>query len=336
MEVADVKQFEEGLISIIVPVHNSSATLEKCVETIVGQTYKNIEIILINNGSQDNSLELCRQLAKKDNRIIVLNLEEGNVSKARNAALEIMHGEYFAFVDSDDYVDLTMYEKLYSKATESCANMVFCRYYESYSDKTVECIEKRLEDVVLNKKFQYFFVEGEDYVKGIIWRAIYKSSVYGEVRFKTNIYYGEDFEYLSNLLIISDNTALVNEYLYFYTISQTYTSKKYFSDRIIENDRVYAQSCSRFLKAYGIDDYASAVIYKSWIHIVHSYLAYSDNYKSGLKIIKNDEYWREAKSKKNYRMFLKYLCPSFKYRLRAFLLEHYMLHTYRFLIKSIV
>ena len=275
-----MKDFKKGLISIIVPVHNSASTLEKCVETIVNQTYKHIEIFLVNNGSQDDSLDLCHRLADKDKRIIVLNLKEGNVSKARNAALEVMHGEFFAFVDSDDFVDLTMYEKLYSKATENSTDMIFCKYNEICNEKTTKCIENRLSDVVFNKQFQFFFMSGKDYVKGIIWRTLYKSEILGKVRFKDNIYYGEDFEYLSNLLRITDSMDLVDEYLYYYALSSVYSSKKYFSERIIENDKIYAKSCYALLVQYGFDGFARAVIYSSWIHVMHSYLAYSPDRKS--------------------------------------------------------
>lgn len=331
-----MKELKKSLISLIVPVHNSMSTLKKCIDTLVNQTYENIEIFLVNNGSQDDSFELCQKLANTDKRIVVLNLEEGNVSKARNAALEVMHGEYFAFVDSDDFIDLTMYEKLYNKATENNADMVFCRYNEVRSEKITKCIENRLPDVVFNKQFNFFFMNGEDYVKGIIWRTLYKSTKFYDIRFKEDIYYGEDFEYLSNLLRISDSMDLVDEYLYYYTVSSLFSSKKYFSNRIIENDKIYAKSCYALLVQYGFDDYARAVIYSSWIHIMHSFLAYSEEYKIGLAKIKKDKYWKDVKSRENYKKYLKILCVNMKFKVRAFLLQYGMYRIYRFLIRKII
>ena len=87
---------------------------------------------------------------------------------------------------------------------------------------------------------------------------------------------------------------------------------------------------------YGFDGFARAVIYSSWIHVMHSYLAYSPKYKIGLAKIKADEYWKEVKSKENYKNYLKNLCKNIKFKIRAFLLQHGMYRTYRFLIKKIV
>ena len=98
------------LVSIIVPIYNAALTLEKCVSSLFAQTYKNVEIILVNNGSIDDSLELCRKLASLDNRILVLDLVEKGVSVARNKGVEIASGEYVTFVDADDCIDSNVCE----------------------------------------------------------------------------------------------------------------------------------------------------------------------------------------------------------------------------------
>lgn len=98
------------LISIVVPVHNSSATLEKCIYSLSGQTYKDVEILLINNGSIDDSLELCRKFASEDNRIIVDDLSEKGVSVARNRGIELAMGTFVLFVDADDWIDANVCE----------------------------------------------------------------------------------------------------------------------------------------------------------------------------------------------------------------------------------
>ena len=100
------------LISVIVPVYNTEKYLEKCVMSILNQTYKNLEIILIDDGSTDNSPQICDSLAEKDNRITVIHQPNGGVSSARNTGLDNTHGDYIMFVDSDDYIAPNMIEFL--------------------------------------------------------------------------------------------------------------------------------------------------------------------------------------------------------------------------------
>ena len=114
------------LISVIVPVFNVEKYLERCVETIVNQTYKNLEIILVNDGSTDNSGELCDELAKKDNRIKVVHKENGGLSDARNTGERESTGEYIIFIDSDDYIHHEMLNTLYTQIVEKNADVSIC------------------------------------------------------------------------------------------------------------------------------------------------------------------------------------------------------------------
>ena len=104
---------DNSLISVIIPVYKVEKYLSKCVESIINQTYKNLEIILVNDGSPDNCGEICDEYAKKDSRIKVIHKENGGLSDARNAGIEIASGQYIAFVDSDDYIASNMYERMY-------------------------------------------------------------------------------------------------------------------------------------------------------------------------------------------------------------------------------
>ena len=104
------------MLSVIVPVYNVEAYLPKCIESITAQTYEQLEIILIDDGSTDRCPWICDKYAEKDSRIKVIHKKNGGLGFARNSGLDIAAGEYFAFVDSDDYVDLDFYEKLYTAA----------------------------------------------------------------------------------------------------------------------------------------------------------------------------------------------------------------------------
>lgn len=102
-------------ITVIVPVYNVENYLEKCLDSLINQTYKNLEIIVINDGSTDNSGEICQEYAQKDNRIVYIEKENGGQSEARNMGLDRMTGSYVTFVDSDDWVELDYVETLYKK-----------------------------------------------------------------------------------------------------------------------------------------------------------------------------------------------------------------------------
>lgn len=117
-------------VSIIVPVYNVEQYLERCLDSLTNQTLQNIEIICINDGSTDNSLNILKQYIEKDKRIKIINQENRGVSVARNNGIEASQGEYIGFVDSDDYVDLDFFENLYNKAKKEDADIVETKYYK--------------------------------------------------------------------------------------------------------------------------------------------------------------------------------------------------------------
>ena len=125
------------LISVIVPVYKSEKYLDKCVESIVNQTYKNLEIILVDDGSPDNCPQICDEWAKKDGRIKVIHKENGGVSSARNAGLDNSSGEYIGFVDGDDFIENDFYEFLYDNLAENSADISFCSF-KTLDEKTGE------------------------------------------------------------------------------------------------------------------------------------------------------------------------------------------------------
>ena len=122
------------LISVIVPVYKAEAYLEKSVKSIINQTYKNLEIILVDDGSPDRCGEMCDEFAKKDSRIRVIHKANGGQSSARNAALDIMAGDYVGFVDSDDWIEPNMYEHLYNLILKNNAQISVCGLQCDYDD----------------------------------------------------------------------------------------------------------------------------------------------------------------------------------------------------------
>ena len=123
-------------ISVIVPVYNVEDYLDRCINSIVKQTYKNLEIILVDDGSTDSSYKICNEWAKKDERIKVLHNKNEGVSKARNVGIDASTGDFIAFVDSDDYIEETMFEKLLDKQKTNNSDIVFCRVNQINNNKT--------------------------------------------------------------------------------------------------------------------------------------------------------------------------------------------------------
>lgn len=128
---------EQDLISIIVPVYNVEKYLDRCMESILQQTYRKLEIILVDDGSTDTSSAMCEAYAKKDSRVRVIHKPNGGLSDARNAGLSIATGSYIGYVDSDDWIEPDMYERMYRACIEQDAQIAVCRYFCEYQDRTM-------------------------------------------------------------------------------------------------------------------------------------------------------------------------------------------------------
>ncbi|MBQ4105730.1 MAG: glycosyltransferase family 2 protein [Clostridia bacterium] len=127
----------QPLISVIIAIYNPGKYLRACLDSIVGQTYKNLEIILVDDGSTDNSLEICREYAEKDSRVIVHHKENSGVSATRNQGIRLAHGDYFSFIDSDDWIEKDTYEYLMNLMTEHNVDVVTHEHYATYPNKEV-------------------------------------------------------------------------------------------------------------------------------------------------------------------------------------------------------
>ena len=181
----------EGLISIIVPVYNVEDYFEKCAYSIMAQTYTNLEIIFVNDGSTDLSGELCDRFAALDDRIIVIHQENAGMSVARNRALDIARGEYIGFVDSDDFIDSDMYRVLYDKAVETKSDIVECNLHHNY--RTGEDTE------IVTKYF-----DRESLIclgRCVPWNKLYRHDLIRNsgIRFPPGLYY-EDMEFYVKLI----------------------------------------------------------------------------------------------------------------------------------------
>ena len=201
-------------VSIIVPVYNVENYLKKCLDSLINQTLKDIEIIIVNDGSTDNSKSIIEEYAKNDNRIVVCEKKNGGLSDARNFGLNYVNSEYVAFLDSDDYVELSIYEKMYNKAIEEKADYVECDFYWSYPNKNK--IDKGIR--YTNKK------EMIRDARVVAWNKLIKKSIIKEL-FPVGLYY-EDIEFFYKLVPNINKFAFVEEPLIYYVQRENSISNK--------------------------------------------------------------------------------------------------------------
>ena len=204
------------LISIIVPVYNVENYLPRCVDSILAQTYRNLEIILVDDGTRDASDKICDAYAARDSRIRVIHKENGGLSSARNAGIEIARGEYLGFVDSDDWIEPEMYELLLEKALQYDVKLVVGGRYDFSSrrnEKTVGlCPEK--EEVVTGMELlgRVFTWQGCD---SAAWDKLYHRSLFGTIRYPLG-QISEDVAMFYKLAELVDRAVLCDKPLYNY------------------------------------------------------------------------------------------------------------------------
>mgnify|MGYP000710597695 CR=1 FL=1 len=224
-----------SLISIIVPVYNTEMYLKKCLESIVNQTYSNLEIILINDGSTDNSLDICNEYKNKDGRIIVIDKKNCGVSSARNTGLDTFTGEYVTFIDSDDWVDKNYIYILHKYIIDygvdfSSANNTRI----SDSDEVLNSKNTQNEIIELNKSeaIDAFF---NSKISCSVYAKLYKKKMFNLVRFDTNISFSEDNELIFRIICNSDKIIQSNTVLYYYLQRNGSATKTKDVDKQIRN-----------------------------------------------------------------------------------------------------
>ena len=170
-------------ISVIVPVYKVEAYLDKCVSSIVNQTYTNLEIILVDDGSPDNCPAMCDAWAEKDSRIRVIHKTNGGLSDARNAGMAVATGELMAFVDSDDWIVPDMYEYLYQRLTEDNSDIAACGVQMVWESKTPSRMLTRAGNCVLNQEEAMRAIIEESWLKQPVWYKLYKTDLIRDILF---------------------------------------------------------------------------------------------------------------------------------------------------------
>ena len=204
---------ENFKISVIVPVYNVEKYINRCVDSIINQTYKNLEIILVDDGSPDNCGKICDEYAKKDGRIKVVHKENGGVSSARNIGLDIATGDYIGFIDSDDYIELDMFECLVNSIIKYNLDICECNFIieEKNNISYVKC---KYENILENRDIIKNYLS--DNIRPETCNKLYKKEFFDDIRFDTTMILGEDAFINYQIMKRAMKIYNINQYKYHY------------------------------------------------------------------------------------------------------------------------
>lgn len=230
----------EDLITIVVPVYKVEKYLEKCINSILSQTYSNLEIILVDDGSPDNCGKMCDTYAKKDNRIKVIHKENGGLSDARNAGIEIAKGKYITFIDSDDYIEEDYIEFLYNLIKENNVKVSICSHTVIYD--TGRIIEKATnEHSILEAKTTIERILYDEGIDISAWAKMYETQLFADTKYPKGRLF-EDSATTCKILSKCDKIAIGSVSKYNYIIRSESITNEDFStkkmDLIISTEEI--------------------------------------------------------------------------------------------------
>lgn len=295
------------LISVIVPVYNVESYVAECIESIQNQTYMNLEIILVNDGSTDASGDICDQYAAYDERIQVIHKENAGVSAARNTGIESANGDYIGFVDSDDYIAPTMYEDMLKLMAEHDLDIIECTAFRNNGDTNIEgCNDGSLE--IFNRDEALKMAMYDCFVA--VWSQLYKRRVISDVRFPV----GRKFEDSAVSYLFIANTKRVghiNRCLYYYRLNPNSTTQTSFDaksrwDFVLGYEERLQYAIDHQLSY--VDD-CNSLLMKAVLSCLTAYYAkptgnqvYYDKCKKMIETYRNDASYKLLNSK--YKLFL--------------------------------
>ena len=277
-------------ISVIVPIYKVEKYLKRCIDSILNQTYKNIEVILVDDGSPDNCGKICDEYLKKDKRIKVIHKENGGLSSARNAGLEIATGDYIGFVDSDDWIEPKMYEILITNAINydaqvSVGGVVDLLELDNGYKTTKSTFDGNIKIECLDKKdaMKKFFLESWS-----AWDKIYRRDVHIDIRFPEGRI-NEDEAIAMSILDRCDKIVYTNEVFYNYISRPNSITTSKFSEKKLD----WYRNCKNNLKFINenypeLSTYAQVRFCNSIMWSLRSIALEKDNFKESTKLLIKD------------------------------------------------
>lgn len=294
------------LISIIVPVYNVEKYLCECIDSILSQTYEKFELILVDDGSPDNSGKICDEYAEKDKRIKVIHKENGGVSSARNMGLDNANGEYITFVDSDDIVDKQYLELMYNKLVEKSADLCFC-HFDRFDENTCEEYKETIpEHLIVDFKSDNFvdfaskFFNLKNNIFGSSCRVLYKKSIVETIRFNLKIKISEDLIFTLYAVFNSKSICSTSNVLYHYRTNLSSAGRTYKKDLLKSQLELKNELTLLFAR---FDEQIAKKLSEPYFCLLCYYLFSNEikfrkknsSCKENLKLIRNSEFYKYFK-----------------------------------------
>ena len=226
---------EKPLISVIVPCYNVEQYLRQCIKSITQQTYSNLEILLVDDGSPDRSGEICDEYAKSDKRIRVIHKQNGGLSDARNAAIDVCNGEYLTFVDSDDSVSLDHVETLYG-LVEKYGCLLSVSQWQTFQEGTkLKINQKKIKEICYNTpKEAVTAMYYQEEFDNAVWGKMYHRSLFDDLRFPKGLIFEDDYT-VYRLLFKSNKVAYTNKITYYYLLRNNSIEGESFNDKKMDS-----------------------------------------------------------------------------------------------------
>lgn len=246
-------------VSIIIPIYNAVNDIERCLKSLINQTFCDFEVILINDGSTDGSLEKCREFEQMDHRILVIDKEHEGISIARNRGLEIAKGRYICFVDGDDYVELNAIEEMYHIIESKKTDIVLFNHYRGKDE--IEQVKFPKNKVLHKYELKNILKKANtDFFIPFLWRNIYKNTKrQKKIRFRENLRYGEDSLYNLESYLSAESIYCSDHAYYHYMPNKNSTMNSEKKDFLISLNHLYEEKMrvydSMNLNEYKIDLY---------------------------------------------------------------------------------
>lgn len=312
---------KEPLISVIIPIYNPGKYLKPCLDSIINQTYRKLEIILIDDGSTDGSGEVCDRYAAQDGRVICVHQKNAGVSKARNAGLQLATGEYISFPDSDDYLELDTYEYLVRIMEEHPCDAVNFEYFVDYADHEIihltEDANYGMQDTVNAHRI---LITGEPFA----WNKILSKHLIPGGGFREDIFRGEDTLFVQQALDKAETVWFDRRPLYHYVQSEQSAVRGTFRKNQVSIIKLFDAYEDLFWKKYPelLPLFLSYML-NNMISIYYDMWADEDNFRKERihfinvykKYFKQIIGSRSVNAKERLKFLLFYMCPTFFCRL---------------------
>lgn len=298
-------------VSIVIPVYGVERYIKRCLDSVVNQTLKNIEIIIVNDDTKDNSMEICEAFAKEDDRIKIYNKLNEGLGLTRNYGIERSNGEYIAFLDSDDFVDLDFYEKMYNNAKKNETDACFTNY--KIYNKDAQLIEENMRNIpfsgeIIDSKLVLFNMlkvptelAEKKFIGMSVWRAIYKKKIIKENSLKfvsERQFISEDILFNIDFFSNANKISFIKDTYYYYCENSNSLTHIYREDRFKKNKELYLELIRR-TKKIGIFEQVQCGLSNLFIDSVrgcikNEFYYNSLNAKNNVINILNDEYVNKA------------------------------------------